>query len=302
MKANIINGKNLIIKDWKNRSIDLFIFFIGIPSFLYLLFLLPADVKEMLILHRDYFNGVDIFANNFVHEDFSHLESNLAAYIVFISILYIALFNNRRLFYILLMINLSIVPLVISLIWIPINRFIIRQILTTRGFSGIVSSIIGMVVFVYVLYLHKKIKINILYAYYSLLFFSALLLALTYLPLEKNLLVIIFLFAIFLFELYQTIKSIDKRAEKKLAKELSKKVDVNLVKISKRLNVIFPFMDLVIDFIVESSLFFVYIITFLVSALLFPNTFIYGGTTVNFFIHYLGFVIGIIIFYLVSCH
>jgi hypothetical protein len=297
---NPLDGKNFIVKNWKNRSIDLFIIFIGIPGLLYLLFLLPADIKEMLILHRDYFNGLDIFANNFVHKDFNHLESNLIFYGCLIFILYILLFNNRRLFYTLLVINLFIVPLVISLIWIPVNRFVIKQISITYGFSGIVSSIAGMVIYGCILYLHKKINIDILNACYSLLTFAALLLTLNYSSLKENLLAIIFLFAIFLFELYQTMKSIDKKAKEKWVIELSKKAEAGLIKISKRLSIFLSFLRLIADFIGESSLFFVYLVATFIMAFLFPNTFSYGNTIVNFFIHYLGFAIGIAIFYLIN--
>jgi len=300
MKTKNPLDEKKFIRDWKNRSINFFIIFIGIPGLLYLLFLLPANVKEMLILHRDYFNGLDIFANNFVHKDFNHLESNLIFYECLIFILYIILFNNRRLFYTLLVINLFIVPLVISLIWIPINRFIIKQISTTYGFSGIVSSIAGMVIYGCILYLHKKINIDILYTCCSLVIFTMLLFGLNYIPLKENLSVIIFLFAIFLFELYQTMKSIDRKAKEKFVIELSEKAEVCLFKISKRLSILSPFVKLVADFVVEVSLFFVYLVAAFILAFLLPNTFIYENTVVNFFIHYLGFIVGIAIFYLVS--
>jgi flagellar biosynthesis protein FlhB len=114
MKWDIFNKENFIInfiiKNWKNLSIDLFIILIGIPGLLYLLFLLPANVKEMLILHRDYFNGLDIFANNFIHEKLEHLVKNVLIYTSFISILYFSLLNNRKLFYKLLKINLLVIP------------------------------------------------------------------------------------------------------------------------------------------------------------------------------------------------
>jgi Ca2+/Na+ antiporter len=199
-------------------------------------------------------------------------------------------------------INLFIVPLVISLIWILINRFLIKQISTTYGFSGIVSSIAGMVIYGCILYLHKKINIDILNACYSLLTFAALLLTLNYSSLKENLLAIIFLFAIFLFELYQTMKSINRKSKEKFVTELSEKAEVCLLKISKRLGILFYFVKLVADFIVEVSLFLVYLVAAFILAFLFPNTFIYGSTLVNLPIHYLGFVIGIAIFYLVSRH
>lgn len=150
--------KNFLSQNWK----DLIVIFI-VPPALFLLFLLPNKVKEMLVLHRDYSNVYDIFTTNFIHEDFSHLAFNITAYAVVILLLYILLLtlNKKELFYTLLILNLSVVPILISLVWIPVNKLVWTGALRTLGFSGIVSSISGMVIYAYILLLHKKLGLTL---------------------------------------------------------------------------------------------------------------------------------------------
>jgi membrane associated rhomboid family serine protease len=169
--------KSFVTQNWK----DLIVIFM-IPIALFLLFLLPSNLKELLILHRDYSNIYDIFTTHFIHEEFSHLVDNIIIYMIVTFLLYALLLtlNRKELFYELLIVNLSIVPIVISLIWMPVNKFIWTGALRTFGFSGIVSSISGMVVYAYILLLHKKIKINTFYAYLSSIFFIPLLFTFIY--------------------------------------------------------------------------------------------------------------------------
>jgi hypothetical protein len=131
--------------------------------------------------------------------------------------------NRKELFYELLIVNLSIVPIVISLIWMPVNKFIWTGTLRTVGFSGIVSSISGMVVYAYIPLLHEKIKINTFYAYLSSIFFIPLLFTFIYFIFTMDILMITILLAIIFFiATYKTIRTIDKKTE------------ANLIKISKK--------------------------------------------------------------------
>jgi large-conductance mechanosensitive channel len=249
-----------------------------IPIVLFLLFLLPGNLKEILVLHRDYSSVYDIFTTNFIHEEFSHLAFNVMAYTIVIFLLYILLLtlNKKELFYKLLIINLSIVPILISLIWIPVNKFRWTGALRTLGFSGIVSSICGMVVYAYILLLHEKIKINTFYAYLSSIFLIPLLFTLTYFTFTRDVVMIIIALAIvFFITTYKTTRTIDKKAE------------ANLLKTSKRPKTVKLLLPIL------------YLILILFSVALFPKEFIQGNIGVNFFIHYTGFIIGTAIFFVV---
>jgi hypothetical protein len=258
--------KSFISQNWK----DLIVIFM-IPIVLFLLFLLPGNLKEMLVLHRDYSNVYDIFTTNFIHEEFSHLAFNVTAYIVVILLFYVLLLtlNKKELFYKLLIVNLSIVPILISLIWIPVNKFIWTGALRTLGFSGIVSSISGMVVYAYILLLHEKIKINTSYAYLSAIFFIPLLFTFIYFTFTMDILVITILLAIvFSIATYKTVRTIDKKTE------------ANLIKISKRPKLVKLLLPIL------------YLVVILFSLALFPREFVQGNVRINLFIHYTGFIIG----------
>jgi len=266
--------KAFISQNWK----DLGIIFM-IPIVLFLLFLLPSNLKEMLVLHRDYSNVYDVFTTNFIHDEFSHLALNVMAYTIVILLLYILLLtlNKKELFYKLLIANLSIIPIFISLIWIPVNKFVWNGALRTLGFSGIVSSICGMVVYAYILFLHEKIKINTFYAYLSSIFLIPLLFTLIYFTFSINTLtIIIFLATVFLITAYKTARTIDK------------KVEANLIKIYKRPK------------LVKLSLPILYLVVMLFSLALFPRQFVQGNVRINFFIHYVGFIIGTMSYFCIN--
>lgn len=180
--------KDFITQNWK----DLILIFI-IPVVLFLLFLLPDNLKEMLVLHRNYSNIYDIFTTHFIHEEFGHLSSNVTAYTVVILLLYVLLLtlNKKELSRKLFIVNLLMVSILISLIWIPVNKFIVTRAQKTLGFSGIVSSISGMAIYAYILLLHEKIKINIFYTYLSLIFLIPLLFTLIYFTFAIDILMII---------------------------------------------------------------------------------------------------------------
>jgi hypothetical protein len=201
----------------QNRKELIVIFLIPLP--LFLLFLLPNDLKEMLVLHRDYSNIYDIYTANFVHEEFNNLTSNVVAYIMFTLVLYVLLLllNKKELFYKLLLLNLSIVPIIVSLAWIPVNRYYLTLFQRTLGFSGIVSSILGMAIYAYILFVHEKIKINIQYTYYSAISLILLLPVLVYFKFTVYFIIImIFLVIAFLVTTYKTANTIDEKAEAKM--------------------------------------------------------------------------------------
>jgi hypothetical protein len=95
-----------------------------IPLLLSILhFFLPENLKEMLVLHKSYLIGYELLTNHFIHDNLQHLEGNILYYLISICLLYFPLLvlNKRKLFYTLFILNLTILPVIISLIWILIN-------------------------------------------------------------------------------------------------------------------------------------------------------------------------------------
>lgn len=261
--------KRLVKQNW----IELTTIF-TIPIILFLVFYMPSNVKEMLILHRDYSNVYDVFTTHFVHEEFSHLVSNVITYITVALILYSLLLalHKKSLFYKLFFANCLLAPFLVSLIWIPFNKFIWVGIERSFGFSGIVSSLIGTLIFAYVLFLRETLKVKSLYAYLSSIYSVALLFILIYFTFTIVMMAIMsFVIIHFVWYTYKTIKSIDQKAKMKLIEKSKKPILVNLLPLN------------------------LYLLIFLFSLGLFPIQFVQGNTAINFLIHYEGFLIGITI-------
>jgi len=273
---NTIKGslvKRLVKQNWVGLTL-----IFTIPMILFFVFYLPSNVKEMLILHRDYSNVYDVFTTHFVHEEFSRLISNVITYIIVALILYsflIAL-REKRLFFKLFFANCLLVPFFISLIWIPFNKFIWVGVMRSFGFSGTVSSFIGAVIYAYVLFLHERLKVNSLYAFSSSISFVALLFGLFYITFTVSTVAIIgFVLIYFAWYAYKTIKSIDPKARMELIEKSKKPILVNILPLN------------------------LYLLIFLFSWTLFPIQFVQGNTAINFLIHYEGFLVGITIAHII---
>lgn len=154
-----------LFKEWlhenKNEVIKVISLIMLVELVLVLLFFLPSSVKEQFILHKDYMNLIDLLGNHFVHENISHLLFNMVGYLL-VSIplfLLVLKFGNVKTFYKLFVLNLTLVPIVVSLVWIPVNRYIWTSIQTTMGFSDINAAFMGSLIVAYALeYLKLKIK------------------------------------------------------------------------------------------------------------------------------------------------
>jgi len=251
---------------------------LAIPLLLSILhFFLPENLKEMLILHKSYLIGYELLTNHFIHANLQHLQGNIEYYLISICLLYFPLLalNKRNLFYTLLILNLTILPMIISLIWIPININILPQQFAQRsfGFSGIVSSFLGMAVYAWILFFNKILGINTLFAYISFTLVILVSFASIYTP--NNLLLIFSTFSISLILLILTFKSINKKAEEKLVRRTRFPLVVKLLK---------------------AYIFVLYFGLFTFAFEMFPYNF--AGT--NIMVHYIGFVIGISTFFIIS--
>ena len=250
---------------------------LAIPLLLSILhFFLPENLKEMLILHKSYLIGYELLTNHFIHGNLQHLQGNILYYLISICLLYFPLLalNKRKLFYTLFILNLTILPVIISLIWIPININILpQQYERTLGFSGIVSSFLGMAVYAWILFFNKTLGINTLFAYISYTLVILVSFAFIYTP--NNLLLISSTFSISLIFLILTFKSINKKAEE------------NLI-----IRARFP----LIAKLLKAYIFVLYLGLFAFAFEMFP----YNHAGTNIMVHYIGFVIGISTFFIVS--
>jgi hypothetical protein len=250
---------------------------LAIPLLLSILhFFLPENLKEMLILHKSYLIGYELLTNHFIHVNLQHLEGNIEYYLISICLLYFPLLalNKRKLFYTLFILNLTILPIIISLIWIPININILhQQYERTLGFSGIVSSFLGIAVYVWILLFNKTLGINTLFAYIS--FTLVILVSFTFVYTPNNLLLIFSTLAISLILLILTFKSINKKDEEKLVRRTRFPLIVKLLKV---------------------YIFVLYFGLFAFAFEMFP----YNPAGTNIMVHYIGFVIGISTLFIVS--
>lgn len=266
----------------KNKTLEakgLLLIFL-VPIILVFVFYLPRGVKEMLILHRDYSNFYDILTTHYVHEEFTHLIGNVLTYLGATLILYffLAILKEKRFFYKIFLTNCLLIPTLISLIWIPTNKFIWTSATKSYGFSGIASAFLGTLIFASILLLQRLFKLKPLYAYLSSTTLITLIFAITYFTfIENTATVLLLISTCFILFTYKTIKSIDPEAKKELIEKMRKPMVVKIL----------PFL--------------LYIQIFTFSIGLFPSQFIQGSKAINFLIHYLGFMLGIGIAYVIHC-
>lgn len=246
----------------------------SVPIFLTIVFFLPANVKENMILHRDFQNGYDLFLSHYVHEEPNHLVWNILLYLVASYLLYsfLSKLGKPRLFNLIFAINCLILPFILSAIWIPLNKFIFTFAQRTYGFSGIVSAFIGSLVFAYILFLKRKLGIDSSYAYISSLMLVVSLFVIIYfkfLSLEIGILLVLFTLVVFGWAAYRTVRSVEEEAKLELIRYSGKPRLVNFL----------PF--------------FLYLLIILFSINLFPAQLTQGKAMTNIAIHYFGFILGI---------
>ena len=260
----------------KDKISDFTIIFI-VAIALIVIYCLPDGVKESLILHRDYVNFYDLLTTHFVHEDFSHLLLNMVVYLGAALLLYFFLsaLNERRLFYKLFVINCLIMPFILSFLWVPVNRSIWTWSMRCFGFSGIVSAFLGSLIAVYMLFLHKKLKVNTLYTYMSAISLTILIFVLIYFVLIwVTIVATILLLSFFTIAAFKTIKSINPRIKSEIQEKIKN-----------------PTIAKLFSPIILCSM--LYMAIFIISLSIFPARFIQENSTINIFIHYAGFIIGL---------
>jgi len=241
--------------------------------FVLLIFYLPGDVKDSLVLRSDDPCVLGLFMCHFVHFDFcNHLLPNMVVYLTAALLLYFFLIglNERILFYQFFAFNCLAMPFLLSLIWILANRLAFTWGKASFGFSGIAAAFLGSLVSAYALFLNKLLKIKTNNVCLSALFLIALLFAITYYtPTVTMTALNVIILACFTITAYKTLRSVDCQAKNRLKEKTKKPVIINLLPIL------------------------LYLIILASSPALFPVQIIVENTTVNIFLHYMGFTIPI---------
>ena len=271
MNKNSLHTKKSIKKALNSvKWIDVLFISLFIPLVLYLFFLLPRDISSYLVLSSEVFYPWAVFTSAFIHFGMGHLASNIGYFVVFGLTGYWLLFRTgkRKVFLLLLGMFLFIVPPIASSLSISLTF-----LKTTHGFSAVVSALLGLIPVALAYYLKKNsVELSFENLCFSFLLIGVSIILLKYLD---NLLLGIIFFAVII-----TLGLI------LLYEELTK-IDLDSSRLTGKM-IYFSFLSFVIYF---AGLYF---------SIPGPGTAISAsGPHTNVLSHYIGFLLGVIISYIV---
>ena len=207
-KIEVIKGVGLIL------FIDLVLILIW--------FSLPNSLAQNLALNKYAPTLLTFYTNHFIHGSTDHLFWNVVWFTTVSFLLFLILFliGRQKTFYKLCIIALTILPFVLSGIWIimvnQIKSGYYTKIETTRGFSGIVSSFIGFLIYAYLFeYLTAiGIRASPFLSFLSLTLLFALLFVGTYLPYHHDFLLFFSVLASFSISYFFFLQKIEIKNKK----------------------------------------------------------------------------------------
>lgn len=136
------------MKCWFKR-VDLYVFglFILISASCVIIFLLPADIQELLKARSDDWNLLSFWASTFVHSNFEHLLGNVTSFLL---LGFIVFEINRKSgrekeFLWLLIIAILVLPFINNISFMLLANFIELTVVSC-GLSTIVASLAGLIV------------------------------------------------------------------------------------------------------------------------------------------------------------
>ncbi len=258
-----------IIKSWK--KIDYFVFLIFIPVMLLSIFLLPESIKNLFILKTSNPTLLSMFLSNYVHLNIVHFINNVSTYF-FVIFIILNLETKRKLLYTTSFLIFLILPFVSSflLIW----RF--PTLPPSLGFSAIVAGFMG-----YLVYSAFK--------YVKIFFYTKVNFFLLYLVLMINLIVVAYnlktpvAFQIFIFAASIILFYLNRITIKEIGTQIILKTK-NLLK-----------QKLIGRFVYYYLLFVLTIFSIFYLPNLIPSNIIEGGSLINTFSHYLGYIFGLFV-------
>ncbi len=236
----------------------------SVPITLILIFLLPVNVQEVLVVNYENPSLVNFLTTAFVHSDFSHLAGNLASYVLIIASLYLmcALSGLKRNFRYAFAVFVLAFPFVISMIS---SQFL--SVETSRGFSGVGSAFLGFLPVVVFHYMDERLDLNLGIANSMMLFLIGTeVLVFIYDGLSPVFLMFLGLIGFYSWKIWRmnSLESLKEAVDKKGHFELS-----------------------------LFSIFLFLVLTFA----LFPRDIVVGGKAVNILSHYSGYFLGFFMSY-----
>jgi len=250
---------------------------LAFPLLIFLLMFLPAPVHKSLILNVHHPSWWQIVTNGFMHIDYNHFLGSLIGYLFFVIPTFLVMLrdNHRKLFYKLMFSTIFTTAIVTSFITI-----IVPTVPSIQGSSGIVAGLWGtmFMFFIYDMYKKSKNKLRIKFFCSLGILISLMMVAIIcYLNYNHSwgiiLLagIILLLVALLIFYLKKQLRII---------------VDILLLeyrasKLGFYLTILLP------------------IIFIFAPIQLFPSQLYINGANVDIFIHYLGFIYGILLSYLI---
>lgn len=134
-------------------KLDYFIFFILVPLILFVIYLLPENIRNIFILYPSNPTIISIFLSNYTHTGFAHLSKNVFSYF-FIGFLIFMFETNKRRFYINMLLFFTVLPVLCSLLtlyYYPNSA--------SWGFSGIVAGWMGYLLYAVYGYIKEEWRI-----------------------------------------------------------------------------------------------------------------------------------------------
>lgn len=285
VKLNKAFLNKLSLSNLKKDSIDLIkgitlkevLIFLAFPIFISILMLLPSIIRESLSFKIYDYSWWQFITNAFIHKDMSHLWHNLQGYFIFgfVLLIFANKIEDKKNLFLLFLFTLISLPIISSIIEILIYPLFMPMIKTSQGSSGLVSAILGFLPMLWIYHFSKKQKNNLINMNFFNLstLYVALLFVIIYYPIHKNMFFILFVLSCIIFFGYLYRKNFNPLLK-------------GIFEESKD-NVIFYFLTILLP------------IFFMVAPLLlFPVKIVQGNSMVDFFMHYIGLIYGIILSFL----
>ena len=140
------------------QNIDYFIFLILIPSLLAIIFVLlhfHPQLKDAVILQPSNPTVISVYLSNYAHIEFRHFFENLVSYFLLISLIFrFGTMRNR--FHLNLILIFTALPVLCSL-----SSIYYLSNLRSLGFSGIVSGLMGYLLYSVYYYVEKEWRIRL---------------------------------------------------------------------------------------------------------------------------------------------
>lgn len=258
---------HLFTANWK--IYDWLFYFVAIPVFLFIVFELPVGLKETyFILDSSKTTIYSFFLSNYVHSSSQHFSENLYSYLAACFLI----FNfeiKKRDFYAYSIFMFLILPWIISIISVSI----IGLQTTYQGFSGLVSSLFGYLLYALYKHLKKYCFNNMTITFLYLIVILNIFMVLGNIPSERFHYGLILIIALWL--VYMQKDVIDEAINKRF-------------KIMTWLRNLSIFQQVYFIILIAVTLVSVFILPSLV-----PQNIIHNGAVVNSLAHYAGYFFGV---------